>query len=138
MRTIIIRNQENKDYAISLIRELPTDPMHKVEIKKSESIRTLDQNAKMWAMLTDISNQVVWYGKKLSPRVWKDIFSASINGQETVPGLDNNFVVVGRSTSRMTIREMSDIIECCYAFGADPDHPVTWSEPVMYNRGDME
>ena len=95
-----------------------------VEIK--EPSRSLDQNAKLWPMLTDISKQVDWYGQKLSEDEWKDVFSASIKKQKAVPGLEGGFVVCGRSTSKMTKREFSDLLEVMYAFGADKG--VQWSE----------
>jgi len=81
--------------------------------------RSLDQNARMWAMLGDVSKQVEWYGKKLSPEAWKCVFSASLKKQDVVPGLHGDFVVIGQSTSAMTIREMSDLMELMAAFGAE-------------------
>lgn len=81
--------------------------------------RSLDQNARMWAMLTDVSEQVEWYGRKLSPEAWKCVFSASLKKQDVVPGLHGDFVVIGQSTSQMTIREMSDLMELMAAFGAE-------------------
>ena len=135
-KTIILREQRNKDYAIRCIAALPFDPVHQIRITQAQSERSLDQNAKMWAMLSDISKQVIWYGKKLTKHVWKAIFSASLKDQETVPGLDNNFVVVAVSTSNMSIAEMSDMIECMYAFGSDPEHIVKWSEPIPEEYSD--
>lgn len=90
-----------------------------VEIR--QKTRTLEQNAKLWSMLSEISNQVEWYGKKLSEESWKDIFSAVLRKQEVVPGIDGGFVVLGQSTRKMTIAEMSDMIELIHAFGAERD-----------------
>lgn len=95
-------------------------------IKVGPPTRSLAQNAAMWAMLTDISQQVIWHGRKLSPESWKHIFSASLKKQDVAPGLDGGFVVLGQSTSRMTKREMSDLMELMAAFGAE--HSVSWSE----------
>jgi hypothetical protein len=88
-----------------------------VELK--EATRSLEQNARMWAMLTEISKQVDWYGKKLTPDAWKCVFSASLKKQDVVPGLHGDFVVIGQSTSQMTIREMGDMMELMSAFGAE-------------------
>lgn len=87
-----------------------------IEIK--EATRTLEQNAKMWCVLTDISKQVKWYGEWLSPEDWKHVITASLRKQKSVPGIDGGFVVLGLSTSKMSIREMSDVIELAHAFGA--------------------
>lgn len=97
-----------------------------VEIK--ERTRTLEQNSKMWAMLTEISQQVEWYGKKLQPEDWKHIFSASLKGQEAVPGLDGGFVVLGKATSSMSVAELRDMIELMHAFGAEKE--VVFSDVV--------
>jgi len=88
-----------------------------VEVK--ERTRSLEQNARMWAMLADISRQVDWYGKKLTPDAWKCVFSASLKKQDVVPGLHGDFVVIGQSTSKMTVREMTDLMELMSAFGAE-------------------
>lgn len=81
--------------------------------------RSLEQNSRMWAMLTDISNQVEWYDKKLSPEAWKCVFSAALKKQDVVPGLSGDFVVIGQSTSQMSIREMGELMELMEAFGAE-------------------
>ena len=92
---------------------------HRMVLELKPATRSLDQNAKMWACLTDISKQVDWYGNKLSPDDWKHVLSASLKKQRAVPGIDGGFVVVGLSTSQMTISEMSEMIELAHAFGAD-------------------
>ena len=87
------------------------------EIKKKT--RSLEQNAKMWAMLAEVSDQVNWYGNKLTSDEWKDVFSASLKSQKVVPGIDGGFVVCGQRTSKMTKSEMAELIELMMAFGAE-------------------
>ena len=81
--------------------------------------RSIAQNARLWAMLTDVSEQVEWYGRKLTPEEWKHVFSAALKKQDVVPGLDGGFVVLGLSTSKMTIAEMCDMQTLMEAFGAE-------------------
>ncbi len=88
-----------------------------LEIKPST--RSLEQNARLWAMLSDISRQVDWYGRKLTPDDWKHVFSAALKKQDVVPGLDGGFVVLGLSTSKMTKAEMCDLQTLMEAFGAE-------------------
>jgi hypothetical protein len=97
-----------------------------VEIKPRT--RSLDQNAKMWAMLTDLSRQIEWYGQRLTSDEWKDVLTAALKKQKAVPGIDGGFVVIGARTRNMTIREMSDLVELMYAFGAERD--VLWTDPA--------
>ena len=125
---IIVQNEQvardRVKYACSVLQKtLPGGP---VVITLGREKRTLDQNAKMWAMLTDVSRQVVWYGEKLSQESWKHIFTASLFKQKTVPGIDGGFVVLGQSTSKMKKRPFAELIELMYAFGAE--HGVRWSE----------
>lgn len=88
-----------------------------VEIK--EPTRNLEQNAKLWAMLSEVAQQVEWYGRKLSAEDWKHVFTASLAKQDVVPGIDGGFVVLGKSTSKMSKREFAELIELIYAFGAE-------------------
>ena len=83
-------------------------------------VRNSEQNARLWASLGEVAKQVEWYGKKLTPEDWKNIFSASLRKLTVVPNLDGSgFVALGLSTSSMTKREMSDLLELIYAFGAE-------------------
>lgn len=88
-----------------------------VEIKPRT--RSLEQNSRLWGMLTDISNQVVWHGRKLTQEEWKHVFTASLKRQDVVPGLDNGFVALGLSTSKMTKKELSDLMELISAFSVE-------------------
>lgn len=94
-----------------------------VEIKKST--RSLEQNSRLWASLAEVSEQVNWHGRTLTPEEWKHVFTASLKRQDVVQGLDGGFVVLGQSTSNMTKAELSDLLELIYAFGAE--HGVKFS-----------
>lgn len=89
-----------------------------VRVTEDKATRTTAQNALMWAVLTDISEQVEWHGQRLTPEDWKHVLTASLRKQRAVPGLDGGFVVLGTPTSRMTIGEMTELIELAHAFGA--------------------
>lgn len=92
---------------------------HRLQFSVKPQTRSLEQNARLWAMLTDISEQVEWYGRKLTPENWKHVFTAALKKQDVVPGLDGGFVVLGQSTSKMTKSEMADLQTLMEAFGAD-------------------
>lgn len=80
--------------------------------------RSLDQNSLLWPLLTELSNQVDWYGQKLTPDEWKDVTTAGLKRSKIVPGIDGGFVVVGASTSKMDKRTFSELVELILAFGA--------------------
>ena len=94
---------------------------HRMVLEVKPFTRSLEQNARLWAMLTDISRQVDWYGRKLTPHDWKHVFTASLKKQDVVPGIDGGFVVLGASTSKMTKAEMCDLQTLIEAFGAERD-----------------
>lgn len=100
--------------------------LHEVIIREAKSLRSIAQNDLMWGMLTDISGQVEWYGEKLTPEEWKDVLTAGVKKQKAVPGIDGGFVVLGARTSKMSIKEMSEVIELAGYFGGQ--HEVKFKQ----------
>ena len=91
----------------------------KMILELKPETRSLNQNRRLWAMLTDISKQVDWHGRKLTQEEWKHVFTAALTKQDVVPGIDGGFVVLGKSTSKMTKAEMTELQELMAAFGAE-------------------
>lgn len=91
--------------------------------------RSTAQNAMLWSILGDVSRQVDWHGQRLDSEAWKDMATAALKQQRVVPGITGGFVVLGQRTSKMTRREMSDLIEFLYAFGAE--RGVVWSRTSL-------
>lgn len=111
----IMSHELARQRAIDAVRNAPSG--YVIEIR--EPTRTLDQNALLWPLLTEVSRQVDWYGQKLTEDEWKDVFTAGLRKQKAVPGIDGGFVMVGSKTSRMNKREFSELVELIYAFGAE-------------------
>lgn len=120
MNYILAHDMARKN-AILAVQEAPQG--HVVSIKAPT--RSLMQNNRLWSLLTDVSRQVDWYGRKLTPENWKDIFTAAMKKQDVVPGIEGGFVVLGMSTSKMTKQEMNDLQTLIEAFGAEKQ--VKWS-----------
>lgn len=115
-QTFILAHAEARRRAIEAVQQAPEG----FAVIVSEPTRSLEQNSRLWASLADVSQQVDWYGKKLVPEDWKHVFTASLRKLEVVPNLDGTgFVALGTSTSRMSKREISDLLELVYAFGAE-------------------
>lgn len=130
MNSVALYNPQQAHAAFSALWSSHIKPMlmagHRLELVVREGKRTNEQNKRMWAMLTDISEQVTWYDHKLTPEEWKAVFSAALKKQKVVPGLDGGFVVLGTSTSKMTKAEMSELQELMTAFGVE--RGVTFKE----------
>jgi hypothetical protein len=113
---VVIRSDADRQLIETWVRKAPA--LTRVEFKKPR--RSLEANARMWAMLTEVAQQVEWYGEKLTPEDWKDVFSASLRRARVVPGIDaGSFVPLGMRTSDMSKEEMSHLMELIAAFGAE-------------------
>ena len=99
--------------------------------------RSSDANAKLHAMLSDLSKQVEWHGQKFTCEVWKRLCVASYLREQNespmlVPSLDGQGVdIIYQKTSKMSKKVMSELIEWVSCFGAENN--VVWSERA---RGD--
>lgn len=115
-------NESVKQNAINFIRMLPVDQKRPLILVIKEMTRTLDQNRKMWPLLKDLSDQVTWFGNKYDSDDWKDLITAMVakakkQEQRMAPGLDGGVVMFGQRTSKMTVRQMVEVIEAIYWFG---------------------
>ena len=90
-----------------------------------EPTRSLEQNSKLHAALSDIADQIEWHGERMDVDDWKRLLTAAWARAESqqvklVPALDGNgFDVLYRRTSRMSKSEMSNLIEYLHAWGAE-------------------
>lgn len=121
---VIIRSDVDRLKASRWAEKAPAGT--RIEFKATK--RSLPQNARLWAMLTDVAEQLVWYGKKLTPDDWKLMFLDGLKRElRVVPNLDGTgFVNLGRSSSDLSKDEMSDLMELIAAFGAQ--HGVQFHE----------
>jgi hypothetical protein len=126
-RTFVLgAHPESRGRAIQAVQVAPDGDV----VQIGEQTRSLEQNSRLWASLSDVSEQVNWYGKKLTPEDWKHIFSSSLRKLEVVPNLDGTgFVALGLSTSKMTKKELSDLLELIYSFGVE--RGVIFGDSIM-------
>lgn len=89
--------------------------------------RSVEQNALLHAMLSEIAAQVEWAGAKRDVDTWKRLLTAAwgrARGEniEFLPALDGHGVdVVFRRTSKMTVAEVSELCEFIMAWAAEKD-----------------
>lgn len=104
-------------------------------VRITEPTRSLDQNAKLHAILSDIANQAQYHGKKRSVEFWKGLFVsgwqiATGERPEIVPGLEGEFINIRESTTTLTVGRMASLIEYITAWAAMNDIRLT--EPVAH------
>ena len=105
-----------RENALAEVRNAPDGYIVTVKAAK----RSDAQNRLLWQALTDVAEQVEWYGQYLPNTDWKDIFTASLRKSKVVPGIDSGtFVVTGLHTSAMTKGELSTLMDLIFSFGAE-------------------
>jgi hypothetical protein len=117
--TYIIGTQLDLERFIKDLRRVPLG--FRVTCKRNK--RTLPQNDRMWAMLTDVAQQHQYHGLWLTPEDWKLIFLAALDQElRVVPNLNNNgFVQLGRSSSKLSVEEMTALMDLIEAYSAQND-----------------
>lgn len=111
---LILSDKAKRAKAIDWINRLPD--FTRVEFKKPR--RSIPQNDLLWAMLTDISTQVEWHGRRYPPEDWKDYMMHALRRARWMPNEEGGLVPVGMRTSDLSREEFSDLLELIREFGA--------------------
>lgn len=122
MRYHLINEQVRKN-ALAAVAAAPENWV----VSVSENKRSEIANSKMWAMLHDVAKARP-EGRQWTPETWKTAFMHYLGHQVIfAEGLDGSGPFpIGFRSSRLTVQQMSDLIECIYAYGAQ--HGVVWSD----------
>ena len=122
-QTVILRGDSQRDFAKHLIDRAPVDAVVNIHA----ATRTTEQNARMWALLSDVSRAKP-EGRAHTADVWKALFMhACGHAVQFELGLNGQPFPTGFRSSHLTKAEMSDLMECISEYGAR--HGVVWSEP---------
>lgn len=110
---------------------LRAEPGYVVTI--AEPMRSSVQNSRMWAMLTDIADAQP-EGRQWTPETWKSAFMHYLGHQvRFCEGLmGTGPFPMGFHSSRLSVREMADLITCIQQYG--DEHGVKWSDPESVGR----
>lgn len=122
---LIINTQADRQKACTWAMKAPWGT--RVEWKASK--RSLPQNDRLWAMLTDVAAHMKSRGKDYTTEEWKLLFMHAW-GREVrfLPGLDNKSVVpIGQSSSDLSKEEMTDLIDFVQCWAAE--NGVTLNDP---------
>lgn len=105
-QTVILHDRSQIDVAHRLIDAAPR--MATVNVRPQT--RSVHQNARMWAMLSEVSRQADHFGKKYTPETWKCIFmNAMGHSIKFVPGLEGEPFPIGFKSSRLSKSQMVDL-----------------------------
>lgn len=91
----------------------------RVEFKAEK--RSLEQNARLWAMLTDVAIQAQHNGRRYTPDQWKCLFLYACGREvQFIPALDNKtFLPWGQSSSDLSKAEMTELFAFIEAWGVE-------------------
>lgn len=121
-QTVWLRGEHQRRLAHQLIDKAPINAVVKISPEK----RSLSQNDKLWALLSDVSRQKP-EGRMHVPELWKAIFMAACGHEvQFEHGLDGRPFPVGFRSSLLTKPQMSDLIEFVISYGQQ--HGVIWSD----------
>ena len=86
--------------------------------------RSLEQNSKLHALLSDISKQCEFNGQKRDIDTWKMIMVsahkiATGGKAEMVIGLEGEVINLRESTAQMSVQRLASLIEYITAWGAE-------------------
>lgn len=114
--TIILTNDETRAKATKWVRG--AKPGSVVTFKGPK--RTLPQNDRMWAHLTDIARQREHAGFKLNAADWKMLFLQQLDSElRVIPSLDGKTLVSLSRSSELTVEEMTGMITLIEAYAAE-------------------
>lgn len=124
---LTLSGQVDRDRAVKWIGQAPAG----TRVVFKDSKRTLAQNDRMWAMLTDVATQKEHAGRRYTPDQWKVLFMHACGREvQFIPSLDNTtFIPWGQSSSDLSKHEMTELIEFIFAWGAE--HGVQFHDVVV-------
>ena len=123
----MILTSQNRDIAKQLV-ETAEDGMI-LELRKPK--RSLEQNRYYWAVLTDISEQVV-PGRSYEPSVWHEYLRALFLPERMVELPDGSVKMVEASTSELRVNEFTEYLEKVIKWSAE--HEVKLSEEAVWTK----
>ena len=117
-----LRNEQVRSNSIDFIRKLPTNEKKPLVVRITPMTRTLEQNSKLHAMLSDISKQCEFQGKRRDIDTWKAIFVSAhkiaTGGQaEMAIGLEGEVINLRESTAQMSVKRLASLITYIEAWG---------------------
>jgi hypothetical protein len=78
--------------------------------------RSAHDNAKMWALLTSLSKQLVWHGSYYPPEDWRCFFVHAVKGGRWMPAEKGGMVPLVGSTSDLSVAEHHKLVAEIKAF----------------------
>lgn len=131
---IVVRSTADRQRASKWCLNAP----YGCRIDFKETKRSIPQNDKLWAMLSDVAAQKEHGGKKYRADTWKMIFMHAWGHEvQFIPSLTGDgFIPMGFSSSDLSKNEMSELIEFVIAWAAQNGVTLHNDEVIVHNALD--
>lgn len=118
---VILTNAFSRERFKRIVDQAP--PGYVGEVREQK--RTVDQNSRLWALLTDVSLSKP-LGRRHTPEEWKAIFMAACGWEVLfLEGLDGRPFPQGFRSSQLTKSQMTTLQDFIEAWGSE--NGVVWS-----------
>lgn len=122
---LTLRNPALRARAIQAIRDLPIGEAWDFALTPHKSTRSIEQNARYWSLLTEISEQLTPEGKQHSPETWHEYFKARFLGKDVMI-VDGEPFLTPRTTTKLKVSDFGDYMTQVEVWGVD--HGVRFTE----------
>lgn len=130
--TLVLSTHEKRSLAARWTMSVPDGSTVRFDKPK----RSIPQNDKMWAALTDIS-QAQPRGLQHTPEVWKVLMMKACGHQvQFLTGIDGEPFPVGFRSSKLNKEQMSELLEFILMWGAQEG--VQFSDEVALTNVEKE
>lgn len=117
-----------------VFRITPTNRRHVAEqvanlpegyvIKAGPPTRSLEQNAMLHAMFSELAKKAKYMGRTLTAYQWKHLLISGHSiavglAPEIVPGIEGEWINIRESSASMTVARMTSLIEYVHAWAAE-------------------
>jgi hypothetical protein len=120
---IVIHSDADRERAAKQCRNAPDY----ARVEFTEKKRSGDQNDRMWLILDRVS-KLNWHGQRYTTDEWKDYFMHAYRGEKWMPFEEGGMIPIGRSSSKLSTAEFSELMTLMEAFCARQNINLPWVE----------
>jgi len=120
---VVLRSKADRDKVCKWVQKVDAGTM----VTLKEATRSTDQNSLLWALLSEVARAKP-EGRNWTPETWKCAFMHYLGHQVMfAEGLDGSGPFpLGFRSSKLTKKQMTDLIECVLKYGAE--HGVVFND----------
>jgi len=118
-------NETDRERARKYVAAAPAG----MRLEFRDKARSTDQNSRMWKIL-ELVSKLNWHGQRYTQEEWKDYFMHAYRGEKWMPFEDGGMIPIGRSTSKLSKTEFSELMALMEAFCARQNIKLPWDHEV--------